>query len=165
MTQSILCTVPDPARAEQVVGDLRAGGYYNEEISVLLPDQREVPLAEVDSGGELGRLAGIGCLAVPGAGTLLSAGPIRAALGDGAGELARGLAGALIGMGVPEREARQYEGRLREGKVLLSVLVTDRERRQLARDILDLNRAQDIAFVEDAPVPAFGRTPYRIRRA
>lgn len=136
MTHSILCTVPDSARAEQIVGDLRAGGFYSEEISVLLPDRTGTR----DFAYEHHTKAPEG--AVAGAGT----------------------GGVLIGMGVPEHEARQYEGKLREGNVLLSVLVTDRGRRQFARDILELNRAQDISVVGDAPVPA-AQSPYRVRRA
>lgn len=110
MTHSILGIVPHAARAEQVVGDLHAGGFYDEEIGVLQ------------------------------------------AAGQGARDL-----GALIGKGVPEHEVRRYADLLREGDALVSVLVVDRGRVQLARDILDLNQARDIALVGDAPAPAAQR--------
>jgi hypothetical protein len=132
MTQSILGIVPDPERAEQVVGDLRAGGYYDEEISVIFCDWT---------------------------GTRDFAHEHNTHAPEGA--LVGGPAGGLIGTGVPEHEAQQYERMLRAGDVLLSVLVVDRGRRQLARDILELNRARDISVVGDTLAPA----SYRAHRA
>src|SRR5262249_40510566 len=77
-------------------------------------------------GGALGWLAGIGALAIPGLGPFIAAGPIMAALaGVGAGGAIGGIAGALIGMGIPEYEAKRYEGRVKEGGILLSVHCDD----------------------------------------
>jgi hypothetical protein len=67
-------------------------------------------------GGVLGLLAGIGALAIPGVGPFIAAGPIMATLaGMGVGGAVGGLTGALIGMGIPEFEAKKYEGRLKRG--------------------------------------------------
>src|SRR6202023_1609583 len=73
-------------------------------------------------GGTLGLLAGIGALAIPGVGPLIAAGPIMATLaGLGVGGAVGGFTGALIGMGIPEYEAKRYEGRIQKGGILISV--------------------------------------------
>src|ERR1039458_9155816 len=73
-------------------------------------------------GGTLGVLAGVGLLAIPGLGPFIAAGPIMAGLaGLGVGGAVGGVAGALIGMGIPEFEAKRYEGHLQKGGILLSV--------------------------------------------
>ena len=114
------------------VDALRAAGYRNTDISVLFPDNRgtkdfaherntkapEGTAAGATSGmaigGALGRLAGIGARDIPGIGPFIAAGPIVAALaGAGAGGAVGGLLGALVGMGIPEYEAKRYEGRVR----------------------------------------------------
>jgi hypothetical protein len=120
----------------------RAAGYRNTDISVLFPDNRgtkdfahekntkapEGTTAGATSGmaigGALGWLAGIGALAIPGIGPFIAAGRIVAALvgaGAGAGGAVGGLIGALVGMGIPEYEAKRYEGRIRGGGILMSV--------------------------------------------
>lgn len=131
MTLSILGIVPDCGRAEQLLGDLRAGGFYGEEICVRFPDRK----ATLDFAHEHHTTAA---------------------------QVA--LDGDRFGRGMPEHEATQYASELREGDVLVSVLVLDRERRQLAKDILELNRARHISEVGE-PVPAAYRASYRARRA
>ncbi|MGD1091793.1 MAG: hypothetical protein ABSB35_07340 [Bryobacteraceae bacterium] len=115
-------------------------GFSNDDISVLLPDNQgskdfahekntKAPEGTTTGaraggvvGGTLGLLAGIGALAIPGVGPFIAAGPIMAALaGVGVGGAVGGLIGALVGMGIPEYEAKRYEGRIKEGGVLLSV--------------------------------------------
>src|SRR5712675_815978 len=126
--------------AEAAVDHLLANGFTNSAISVLLPDDESTrAFAHEKStkapegtatgaatggiiGGTLGLLAGIGTLAIPGIGPLIAAGPLVATLaGVGAGGAAGGLIGALVGMGIPEYEAKRYEGRVKDGGVLLSV--------------------------------------------
>ena len=71
------------------------------------------------TGAVLGLLAGIGALAIPGVGPLIAAGPIMGALsGAAVGAATGGLAGALIGLGIPEYEAKRYEGKITGGKRL-----------------------------------------------
>src|SRR6202041_699010 len=95
-------------------------------------------------GGALGLLAGIGALAIPGVGPFIAAGPIMAALaGVGAGGVVGGLIGALVGMGIPEYEAKRYEGRIKEGGVLLSVHCDTSEEITRAKDLLKQTGAQD----------------------
>ena len=97
-------------------------------------------------GGGLGWLAGIGALAIPGLGPLIAAGPIVAALaGAGAGGAIGGLAGALVGVGIPEYEAKRYEGRVKEGGILLSVHCDDSKWTSRAKDILKQTGGQDVA--------------------
>src|SRR5450631_2823063 len=128
------------AQAEKAVDQIVAAGFSNNDISVLLPDLQsskefahekstkapEGATAGVMSGGAIGGtfglLAGIGALAIPGLGVFIAAGPIMGALaGLGAGGAVGGVIGALVGMGIPEYEAKRYEGRIKEGGVLLSV--------------------------------------------
>src|SRR6202000_2706774 len=95
-------------------------------------------------GGALGLLAGIGALAIPGVGPLIAAGPIMAALaGMGVGGTVGGGTGALIGMGIPEYEAKRYEGRLQKGGILLSVHCDTSEEIKRAKQILENTAAED----------------------
>jgi hypothetical protein len=101
----------------------------------------------------LGWLAGIGALAIPGLGPFIAAGPIMAALsGAAAGAALGGIAGALIGLGIPEYEAKRYEGKIREGHVLISVHTDDRTERSRAKEILERAGAQDVADTSEARV-------------
>lgn len=127
-------------QAEAIIDRLKLDNFSNNDISVLLADktgtrdfahEKHTKLPEGAAagggsggilGGVLGWLVGIGALAIPGAGPFIAAGPIMAALGGFAvGAAVGGLAGALIGLGVPEYEARKYEGKIAEGSVLIAV--------------------------------------------
>ncbi len=115
-------------------------------------------------GGTLGLLAGIGALAIPGLGPFIAAGPIVGALaGLGAGGAVGGFVGALVGMGIPEYEAKRYEGRVKDGGVLLSVHTATSERVSRAKEILERTGAEDISSSgeADADVPAATRTATR----
>jgi len=172
MTKSILCLVPDALRAEATVADLRAAGFLNDDISVLFPDRsgtRDFAVAQGTKapegalagagaggavGGTVGWLVGIGALAIPGVGPFLAAGPILAALSGAAiGATVGGITGALVGMGVPEFEAKQFEGKLKSGNVLISVRVVDSDMTKRARDVFERNRGESITVTSDASVP------------
>ena len=148
---------------------LRAAGYRNTDISVLFPENEgtkdfahekgtKAPEGATTGagtgavlGGALGWLAGIGALAIPGVGPLIAAGPIMAALaGVGVGGAVGGIAGALIGMGIPEYEAKRYEGRIREGGILLSVHSDNSEWTKRAKEILEQTGAQDVSSAGEA---------------
>jgi hypothetical protein len=102
-------------------------------------------------GGGLGWLVGIGALAIPGLGPFIAAGPIVAALaGAGAGGAIGGLTGALVGMGIPEYEAKRYEGRVKEGGILLSVHSDDSTWTKRAKEILERTGAQDVSSTGEA---------------
>src|ERR1700743_24173 len=97
-------------------------------------------------GGTLGLLAGIGALAIPGVGPLIAAGPIMGALaGLGVGGAVGGMVGALVSLGIPEYEAKRYEGRVKDGGILLSVHCDTSEEISKAKDILKETGAEDIA--------------------
>jgi hypothetical protein len=151
-------------QAERAVDSLIAAGYTSSAISVLLPDSRstrdfahekdtkapEGATAGVTAGGlvggTLGVLAGIGALAIPGVGPLIAAGPIMAGLaGLGVGGAVGGLVGALVGMGIPEYEAKRYEGHVKDGGTLLSVHCDMSEQIARAKDLLKGTGATDIA--------------------
>ena len=141
-------------QAESAVDRLVAAGFSSSDISVLLPDSRsshefahekntKAPEGTTTGattggllGGSLGLLAGIGALAIPGVGPFIAAGPIMGALaGLGVGGAVGGLIGALVGMGIPEYEAKRYEGRVKDGGVLLSVHCASSEQVSRAKDI------------------------------
>ena len=99
----------------------------------------------------MGWLAGIGALAIPGLGPFIAAGPIMAALaGAGVGGAVGGLTGALVGMGIPEYEAKRYEGRVKDGGILLSVHSDSSEETKRAKEILERTGAQDISSTGEA---------------
>jgi len=151
-------------QAERAVDRLIEDGFPSGDVSVLMPDTRstrefahhkdtkapEGTAAGVTAGGvvggALGVLAGLGTLAIPGLGPLLAAGPIVAGLaGLGAGGAVGGLIGALVGMGIPEYEARRYEGHVKDGGILLSVHCESPGDVLRAREILTDSGAADIA--------------------
>jgi len=156
-------------QAEMAVDRLIQTGFTNDSISVLLPDEKssrdfahekstkapEGTTAGVTAGGAiggtLGLLAGIGALAIPGVGPLIAAGPIMGALaGLGVGGAVGGLIGALVGMGIPEYEAKRYEGRIKEGGVLLSVHCDTSDQISRAKDLLKTTGAEDISSTGEA---------------
>src|SRR5512141_2647796 len=144
--KSVFCLARDEAQANRIVDDLRSAGFSSNDISVLLPDKgstrefahekgTKAPEGAITGagtggvlGGVLGWLTGIGALAIPGLGPFIAAGPIMAALSGAAiGATAGGIIGTLVGMGIPEYEAKRYEAKIREGRILLSVHVEDAE--------------------------------------
>ena len=160
---------PDRTSVERAVDALRQEGFRSTDISVLFPENQgtkdfahekntKAPEGTATGatsgaviGGTLGWLAGIGALAIPGLGPFIAAGPIMAALaGAGAGGVVGGLAGALVGMGIPEYEAKRYEGRVKEGGILLSVHSDNSEWTKKAKEILERTGAQDISSAGEA---------------
>jgi hypothetical protein len=101
-------------------------------------------------GGGLGWLAGIGALAIPGIGPFIAAGPIMAALaGATVGGAVGGITGALVGMGIPEYEAKRYEGFVKDGGILLSVHSDNSDQTKRAEEVLKRTGAQDIAASDE----------------
>ncbi|WP_263359791.1 general stress protein [Acidicapsa ligni] len=161
---------PNTITAESAVDRLVASGFPNEDVSVLMSDvdstrdfahEKATKAPEGTAvgvttggvvGGTLGLLAGIGALAIPGIGPLVAAGPIMGALaGLGVGGAVGGLVGALVGMGIPEYEAKLYEGRVKDGGILLSVHCDTSDEIKRAKDILNETGAEDIASSAEAP--------------
>jgi hypothetical protein len=155
--------------AERAVETLTTAGFANNDISVLLTDAQttrdfahekntkapEGTTAGVATGGiiggTLGLLAGLGTLAIPGIGPLLAAGPIVAALaGVGAGGAAGGIIGALVGMGIPEYEAKRYEGQVKNGGVLMSVHCNTSNEIKRAEELLRGTGAEDISSTSES---------------
>src|SRR4030081_2441503 len=151
-------------QAERAVDTLVRERFSSADISVLLPDTQgsrdfahekhtKAPEGTTTGvatggtiGGTLGLLAGIGALAIPGMGPFIAAGPIMAALaGLGVGGAVGGLVGALVGMGIPEYEAKRYEGRVKNGGVLLSVHCETSEEITHAENLLKQTGAEDVA--------------------
>ncbi|MEQ1503218.1 MAG: DUF3341 domain-containing protein [Myxococcota bacterium] len=146
-----------------IVGRLKAAGFPEGDISILFPDKSgtrdfaheqhtKAPEGAATGGtvggalgGAIGLLAGIGALAIPGVGPLIAAGPILATLsGAAVGAAVGGLSGALVGMGIPELEAKFYEGKIKDGNILVAVHTTDSEETRRAREILDKEGATDV---------------------
>lgn len=157
------------AGAESAVDALRQAEFRNTDISVLFPDNQgtkdfahekntKAPEGAATGagsgaviGGTLGWLAGIGALAIPGLGPFIAAGPIVATLaGVGVGGAVGGIAGALIGMGIPEYEAKRYEGRVKDGGILLSVHCDDSQWTKKAKEILERTGAEDVSSTGEA---------------
>jgi hypothetical protein len=160
---------PTRTSVDSAVDALKAAEFRNQDISVLFPEntgtkdfahEKNTKAPEGAStgagtgavlGGSLGWLAGIGALAIPGLGPFIAAGPIMAALaGAGVGGVVGGLTGALVGMGIPEYEAKRYEGRVKDGGILLSVHSDDSKWTKKAKEILERTGAQDISSTGEA---------------
>jgi uncharacterized membrane protein len=158
-------------QATRIVNALKEAGFSNDDVSVLLPDRAgsrdfahehhtkapEGAAAGAVAGGVmagvLGWLVGIGTIAIPGVGPLIAAGPIMAALsGAAAGGAVGTLAGALVGLGIPEYEAKQYEGKVKNGNILISVHTEDSKERSIAKEIFERAHAEDVSYTGEARV-------------
>src|SRR6202521_2712953 len=154
----------DRSSVDRAVEALKAAGFSNNDVSALFPENQgtkdfahekntKAPEGATTGagtgallGGGLGWLVGIGALAIPGLGPFIAAGPIMAALaGAGVGGAVGGVTGALVGMGIPEFEAKRYEGRLQKGGILVSVHCDTSEEVKRAKDILQRTGAEDIS--------------------
>jgi len=171
MAKAVFCIAKSEEQATQIVNQLKEAGFSNNDVSVLLPDRagsrdfahehhtkapEGVATGAVAGGvmaGVFGWLIGIGTLAVPGVGPLVAAGPILAALSSAAaGGAVGGLAGGLIGLGIPEYEAKQFEGKVKNGNILISVHTEDGKERSVAKQIFDRAHADDISTTAEARV-------------
>jgi hypothetical protein len=159
------------SQAVMIADQLKMAGFTNNDVSVLFPDKQgskdfaheqhtKAPEGAATGatggailGGALGWLVGIGALAIPGLGPFIAAGPIMAALaGAAGGAAAGGLTGALIGMGIPEYEAKRYEGKVKDGNILMSVHTEDSKERDRAKEIFVKGGAEDISYTGEASV-------------
>ena len=171
--KAVFCIARSNQQAENIVSNLKDGGFISNDISVLMPDKKgtrdfaheqhtKAPEGAATGagtggvvGGTLGWLAGIGALAIPGAGPFIAAGPIMAALSAAAiGAAVGGVTGTLVGMGIPEYEAKQYEGKIFSGNALISVHTDNSEERTRAKEIFTKAGAADISSSSEATPPS-----------
>lgn len=171
MAKAVFCIAKSEEQATNIVNQLKEAGFSNNDVSVLLPDRAgsrdfahehhtKAPegaatgaIAGGVMAGVLGWMVGIGSLAIPGVGPLIAAGPILAALsGAAAGGAVGGLAGGLVGLGIPEYEAKQYEGKVKNGNILISVHTEDSKERSVAKKIFNSANADDISYSGEARV-------------
>lgn len=171
MAKAAFCIATSVFQAESIVNELKVSGFADHDISVLFPGKTgtedfareqntKAPVGAVTGagtggvlGGALGWLAGIGALSIPGIGPVVAAGPIMAALGGAAvGAAMGGIAGALVGMGIPDHEARRYEGRISAGNILISVHSENDEKSKRALEIFEQAGAVDISSSSEADI-------------
>jgi hypothetical protein len=176
--QAVFGLATSEQQAEAIVTKLQRSGFSKDDISALFPDKTKsrdfaheqhtkAPEGAITGaaaggvfGGTLGLLAGIGALAIPGLGPFIAAGPIMAALsGAAVGATAGGITGALVGMGIPELEAKQYEAKIKDGNILISVHVGDAEARGLAKKVLEQGGATHIVTGGEKGVPSKEKHP------
>lgn len=167
---------PNTSAVEQAVEALKDADFRATDISVLFPENvgtkdfahekgTKAPEGATTGAGSgavlgagLGWLVGIGALAIPGVGPFIAAGPIMAALaGAGVGGAVGGITGALVGLGIPEYEAKRYEGRVRKGGILVSVHCDNSQWAKTARSILKRSGASHISTAGEAKAD-FART-------
>ena len=169
---SVICITKTRAQTERIINRLTTAGFPYSEISVLMPetDSRhdighvkatKAPEGTATgaatggvAGGVIGLLAGIGALAIPGIGAFIAAGPIMAALGGAAvGAATGGVLGGLIGLGIPELEAKIYEGKLKTGNYLVSIHAHNGKEIDRVKDIYKAEDAEDICTTGQASTP------------
>lgn len=178
MTSSVFAIATSEAQLRDIINRLDAAGFRREDRSVIFPDQVSThPLAHEKGskapegavaggltgagvGGIIGLLAGIGSLAIPGVGALIAAGPLLGLLsGAAVGAAAGSLTGSLIGLGIPEYEAKRYEGHLKEGSILVAVHADNAEWAQKAKALLLDANAVDVAIAKEAAVKSARKNP------
>ena len=171
--KSVFCIATSRFQADEIVEQLKVANFSNNDISALFADKgtshdfaheknTKAPEGAVAGagtggavGGALGWIVGIGALGIPGVGPFIAAGPILAALSGAAiGAAAGGIAGGLIGLGIPELEAKRYEGKVKEGNILLSVHTENSEEIKRAREIFTQAGAHDICTTGESAAPA-----------
>ncbi|MDB4940642.1 MAG: Succinyl-CoA ligase [ADP-forming] beta chain [Labilithrix sp.] len=172
MKKAVISLVQRHDQAEAIVSQLQNVGFSPGDISVLFPDKSgtadfahehntKAPEGAVAGaggggviGGTIGLLAGLGALAIPGLGPFIAAGPLLATLGGAAvGAGVGGLTGALVGMGIPELEAKKYEGKIKGGNLLVAVSTDTPEERKRAEEVFKSFAADDVSTVGEASVP------------
>ena len=178
MSNAVFCIAPSESIANNIVARLQSSRFSDDDISVLFPDKAstrdfahekntkapEGAVAGAGTGGVLGGTLGwivwIGALAIPGVGPFIAAGPILAALSGAAiGAAAGGIAGGLIGLGIPEIEAKRYEGKVKAGNILISVHTDNAEEIARAKDLFTNAGAQDICTTGEASTPKGNPAP------
>lgn len=171
MKKAVFCIAKNIDQAIIIVDQLKMAGFSNNDISVLLPDKSgtkdfahemhtKAPegaaiggAAGISVGAVLGWLAGIGSLAIPGVGPFIAAGPIMGALsGAAVGAATGGVAGALVGLGIPEYEAKRYEGKIIGGNALISVHAENNDILEQVKKIFELCHAEDISSTGETSV-------------
>jgi hypothetical protein len=181
--KSVFCISTSRQQADQIVDQLKNSNFSNNDISVLFPDKgttrdfahethTKAPEGVATGagtggviGGALGWVAGIGALGIPGVGPFIAAGPIIAALsGAAVGAAVGGIAGGLIGLGIPEIEAKRYEGKIKEGNILISAHTENSEEITRAKDIFTKAGAQDICTTGEASTPKESKATRRTSR-
>ncbi len=167
--KSVFCIATSQDQAERIVDSLKAASFSNQDISALFADKEtnrdfahekntKAPEGAVAGagtggviGGALGWIAGIGALAIPGVGPFIAAGPIMAALSGAAiGATVGGVAGGLIGLGIPELEAKRYEGKIKSGNILISVHADNSQEISRAKDLFKAAGAEDICVSSES---------------
>ena len=175
--KSVFCIAASRHQADQIVERLKFARFSKNDISALFADQEtshdfahekhtKAPEGTATGagtggviGGALGWIAGIGALAIPGVGPFIAAGPIIAALSGAAiGAAVGGVAGGLIGLGIPELEAKRYEGKIKEGNILISVHTENSDDIARAKDIFTKAGAQDICTTGETAAPKEAKT-------
>ena len=179
---AVFVIFPTKSRLEGAVEALRANGFRSTDLSVLVPENignKDIAVEKSSKGpegaaagaasgavigGTLGWLVGVGMLSIPGLGPFIAAGPIMGALaGLGAGGTLGGVTGAIVGLGIPEYEAKRFEGRVKNGGILLSVHSDDSSWAKKAKDILMHTGAEDISSTSEAAAD-FGATDKPVPR-
>jgi hypothetical protein len=174
---SVICIAKTETQAIEIVDQLKAADFSSNDISVLFPDKTgtkdfaheqhtKAPEGATTGGvaggilgGALGWLFGVGALAIPGVGPFIVAGPIVAALsGAAVGGTVGGIAGALVGWGIPEYEAKRYEGKVKNGNILISVHTEDHDEIHRAKVIFKNAGAEDVSTTGEATPPKASRS-------
>jgi len=178
---SVICIAKSESQAIAIANHLKNANFSSNDISVLFPDKAgtkdfaheqhtKAPEGATTGGvaggvvgGAFGWLVGIGALAIPGVGPFIAAGPIMAALGGAAvGGAVGGIAGALIGMGIPEYEAKRYEGKIKGGNILISVHTENSDETKRAKEIFELAGAEDISSTTESSPPGGKKSNERV---
>jgi hypothetical protein len=178
--KSVFCIATTRGHADRIVDQLKAASFSNNDISVLFPDRGttrdfahekhtkapEGAIAGASTGGviggALGWIAGIGALTIPGVGPFIAAGPIMVALsGAAVGAAVGGIAGGLVGMGIPELEAKRFEGKVKAGNLLISVHTESADEITRAKEIFTKAGAHDICATNEASTPKDSRAGHR----
>lgn len=173
---SVICIATSRRQAEKIGDQLKAAHFSSTDISVLFPDKgatrdfahemhTKAPEGAVAGGlvgGALGWVAGLAALAIPGVGAFLAAGPLLVALsGAAVGAAVGGIAGGLIGMGIPEIQAKCYEGKVKAGNILIAVHTENPLEIAQAKDIFAHAGAEDICWTGEAATPADTSPPVK----
>ena len=157
MPKTVICMANTQTQAQAIVNRLEHAGIAPDDISIVMADHSGRYGHAPNSESLLGLLEGVGRIVIPGAGFFIAAGPILRAIQDTPQSTLDGVAGALMGFGLPAYEAIRHQDLVKAGAILMAFRTPDSDEARRIREILDNTDVEDISIVGEENLTEMSR--------